>query len=182
MVVRVVRVMRFAWIAGIALALLALVVIGIGIAQVLVTAQTRLGSGNASPSAHMLGTSARLGSMVATVTAVRILPIDLGHRPAANHEFVAISVRLVNVNQVAEDYGVSDFALRDQAGDTVNPDIGGSALIGTAALPNKGTIAPGGGTAGEIVFEVPMSNHAAMLLWQPTAAPDDGTAAWRLVL
>lgn len=182
MVGRVVRVMRFAWIVGIALALLALVVIGIGIAQALATAQTHPGDGGSQPPAHMLGTSARLGPMQATATAVRILPVDLSHLPAANHEFVAVSVRLVNVSQVSVTYGVSDFALRDQAGDMINADVGGSALIGSAALPTQGTIPSGGSIVGEIVFEVPMSDHATTLLWQPAAASGDSVATWRLVL
>lgn len=164
MVGRVVRVMRFAWIVGIALALPALVVIGIGIAQALATAQTHPSDGGSQPSAHMLGTSARLGPIQATATAVRILPIGLGHRPAANHEFVAISIRLVNVNQASVTYSVSDFTLRNQAGDMINADVGGSALIGSAALPTRGTIPSGGSIVGEIVFEAPMSDHATTLL------------------
>ena len=180
MVVRVVRVMRIAWVAGIALALLALVVIGIGIAKVLVTAQPHLGSSYA-PTAHMLGSSARLGPTQATVTAVCILPVDLSHHPAANHEFVAISIRLVNMSQAMVVYGMSDFTLRDRTGAIVKPDVGGSTLIGAAALPNQGAIAPGDRIVGEIVFEVPMSDHATTLLWQP-AAPDDGRAIWQLAL
>ena len=182
MVVRVVRVMRFAWVTGIALALLALVVIGIGIAQVLITAQTHPGGGSSLPSAHTLGSSARLGPTQATATAVRILPVDFSHLPAANHEFVAVSVRLVNVSQVSVTYGVSDFALRDQTGDVLDLEVGGSALIGSAALPTQGAIPPGGSIVGEIVFEAPMSDHATTLLWQPAAASGGSVATWRLVL
>jgi hypothetical protein len=120
--------------------------------------------------------------MEAPVTAVRILPVDLSHRPAANHEFVAVSIRLVNISAATVSYGLHDFTLQDQAGNLVNADVGGSALIGAITPPDQGTIPPGGSIAGDIVFQTPMSDHAATLVWQPAAAVSDGVVTWRLVL
>lgn len=178
MVVRVARVIRVTWIAGLALALLALAAIGIAVAVVLIGAQVQPGA--SSPSPHMLGSSVRLGPMEATVTSVRILPVDLSHRPAANHEFVAVSVQLVNTSQSAVPYSISDFVLQDQAGTVFNADVGGSILVGDSALPNQGAIRSRGKIAGQIVFEAPMSDHTATLHWQPGAASGDGEAIWQL--
>lgn len=180
MVVRVARVMRVTWIAGLALALLALAVIGIGVAVVLFEARAQ--PGDASPSPRMLGSSVRLGPVEATVTSVRILPVDLSHRPAANHQFVAVSVRLVNTSQSAIPYSINDFVLQDRAENVINADIGGSILIGNDALPGQGSIPSGDKITGDIVFDAPMSDHAATVRWQPGAASSDGEAIWRLIL
>lgn len=181
MVVRVARVVRLTWIASIALALLALVVIGIAVAVVLLPTRAQPGSASL-PSPHTLGSSARLGPMEATVTAVRILPVDLSHRPAANHEFVAVSVRLVNTSAATIAYGLHDFVLKGRTGDVFNADVGGSILIGAIALPDQGTIPPGGSISGDVVFQTPLSDHAATLVWQPATVTGDDVVTWRLVL
>lgn len=156
MVVRVARLVRLTWMASIALALLALVVIGFAVAVVLVGARAQPGS--ASPlSSHALGSSVRLGPMEATVTAVRILPVDLSHRPAANHVFVAVSVRLVNTSAATVSYGLHDFVLQGQTRDVFNADVGGSILIGAITLPDQGTIPPGGSISGNVVVQPPFA-------------------------
>lgn len=167
------RILRLGWVGGILLTLVAL--IGVGVVIAVVLARPPSGSGTAVPTGTASSTTVRV-----SVTATRILPIDPSHLPPANHEFVAIAVELTDTGSTDVAYSVNDFLLRDQAGNTFDPDPGAASLAGVSALPVQGTLQPGRRRTGELVFEIPMSDHAATLLWQPAAGQAGGNATWLL--
>ena len=167
------RILRFGWLGAVILTLLATV--GIGVAAVVEVSHP-------SHNASAAGPTAQRSPLSVSVTGVRILPSDPSHRPAANHEFVAIGVQLTDTGSTAVAYDISDFLLRDQAGNVFDADPDGAYLIGSSAVPVQGTLQPGVRRSGEIVFEVPMSDHGAMLLWQlatgPTGADAISSVTW----
>lgn len=77
-------------------------------------------------------------------------------------------VRVTNRGSTPVTYRLSDFLLRDQAGTAFDPDPGAAGLASASALPLQGSLQPGASRAGELVFEVPMSDHSATLVWQPS--------------
>lgn len=168
-----IRIVRFGWLGGIILTLVA--VAAIGVALVVAVAQ---------PSAAAPATVPRqLASVsVSVTTTAQVLPTDLSHRPASDHEFIAVGVQLTNASARALDYNVSAFVLHDQTGSTFDPDPAGAYLIGSAALPTQGTLQPGTHRSGEIVFEVPMSDDTATLLWQPSGEAAAGADSWVLTI
>ncbi len=179
MVTLVVRVIRLTWVTLVVVALLALV--GIGVATALIIGRAPGGATAATATAPLaLGTPARLGSMQATITSVRIVPTDPSHLPSANAEFIAVSVQMANIGSAAAAYRMDDFAVRDQAGIMYSPDIAGSSLNGVAMTPTQRMMQPGSHIAGAIVFEIPMSDHTATLLWQPATGAMSGAAAWAI--
>jgi len=181
MVTLVVRVIRLTWVALVVVALLAL--IAIGVATALIIGRTPTGSAPTTSTAPLaLGTSARIGSMQTTVTSVRVVPTDPSHLPSANAEFIAVSIQMMDTGMAAVAFNVNDFALRDQAGNMFAPDIAGSSVNGVAALPSQMMMQPGRRISGEIVFEPPISDHAATLLWQPSASATGGAASWALTM
>jgi len=168
----IVRILRVGWIGGILLAVVAVVALGIAI----VLAAT----GPTTTRTSALPTNALREPVSVSVTKARILPVDPSHLPATQQEFVAIDVQLANSGSTPADYSVDSFRLRDQAGVTFNPDVGAAYLIGASALPLRGTLQPGERRAGSLVFQFPMSDHTATLLWQPDAATGSATASWTL--
>jgi len=181
MVTLVVRVLRLTWVVSIALALVALLAVGVAAAVIVGRAPTGAASA-ISTAPHAVGMSARLGSMQTTITSVRIVPTDPSHLPSANAEFIAVSVKMAAIGSATVLYSVNDFAMRDQAGNMFAPDIAGSSLSGVNALPNQGMMQPGRHISGTIVFEAPMSDHTATLLWQPSIVAAKGAASWTLSL
>ena len=168
----IVRILRVGWISGSLLAVVAVVALGVAIALA--------ATGPTAKRASALPTNALREPMRVSVTKARILPIDLSHLPAAQQEFVAIDVQLANSGSTSAAYSVDSFRLRDQAGVTFSPDTGAAYLIGAAALPLRGTLQPGERRTGSLVFQLPMSDHTATLLWQPDAATSSATASWTL--
>jgi hypothetical protein len=118
----------------------------------------------------MTGPNNSASVSASVTTKALVVPTDVSHRPASDHEFIAVDVQLTNASSKALNYSVSQFVMRDQTGSTFDPDPDGSYLIGATALPVQGTLPPGARQGGEIVFEVPLSDHAAALVWQPTQA------------
>lgn len=174
---QLVRTLRFGLLGGIILGLVALIAIGVAVAVTLAGARP-------PASSNTLRSAAPASTITITVpdTSVQILPTDPSHRPAPAHEFVAVAVQLANTGQTPATYAVTDFALHDQEGNTLAADPAGSTLLGAAPLPAQGTLQPGERRSGEIVFEVPMSDHSAILLWRPEGATPAGTVSWRLTI
>lgn len=160
------RILRLGWLGSILLTLVAVAVIGIAV--VVSIARPAAGTPTATaPSRHM-------PFSVSVTTTAQVVPTDLSHRPAAYHEFIAVTVQLTNTGASTVDYDVSAFLLRDHEGNTFSPDPAGSSLVGAGALPLYGTLKPGEHSRGALVFAVPMSDHTATLLW-PLAG-----ASWML--
>lgn len=179
MVTVVARVIRLTWVVSVALALVALIAIGVAVALIIGRAPTGAAS-TTSPSPLALGTPAQVGSMRTTATAVRIVPTDPSHLPSANTEFIAVSVQMTDIGSAAVAYSMNDFALRDQAGIMYSPDIAASSLNGVAMMPIQQMMQPGRRMTGSLVFEIPMSDHTATLLWQPSAGGVQGAASWMM--
>lgn len=170
----VVRILRAGWISGVLLAVIALVALSVSLVFAAVSPSSRRASA--------LPEEAPSEPVNVLVSRARILPIDPSHLPASQAEFVAIDVQLTNSSSAPSAYNVSDFGLRDQAGVTFSTDPGAAYLIGAAALPVRGALQPGERRAGSLVFQLPMSDHTATLLWQPDAATGSSTASWMLAI
>lgn len=155
----IIRILRFGWLGGLLLALAGVTVIGVAIG--VAVARLPRGASAAEPAAPY-------GLVAVSVTGTRIVPPDRSHRPAANHAYVAIAVRVTNRGSTPVTYRLSDFLLRDQAGTAFDPDPGAAGLASASALPLQGSLQPGTSRTGELVFEVPMSDHGATLVWQPS--------------
>jgi hypothetical protein len=174
LIVRNLRILRFGLVSGVSLAAVALVALGVTIAFTAIQPSAR--SANATP-ATVLREPVNV-----SVTGVRILPIDPSHLPASQYEFVAIGVQFANGGSTPAPYGVNSFRVRDQAGVTFSPDTGAAYLIGASALPLQGTLRSGERRAGSLVFQLPMSDHTAALLWLPDAATESAIAMWTLAI
>lgn len=176
-----VRGIRLAWVVVVILAVLALVAIGVATGFALGRAPSG-GASSSSTSILALGTPAQIGSTQATAASVRIVPIDHSHMPSANAEFIAVSMRLANMGNGAAAYSMNDFVVRDQAGNVFEPDPAASSLGGVNAMPTQMMMQPGGRMSGEIVFEMPMSDHAATLIWQPSVSSTGDAASWAITM
>ena len=172
LIVRVLRVGRF---GSAALAMLAVVaLVALGLAIVFTATQASPGSATTHPV-----TTARAPISV-SAPETRILPIDPSHLPASQYEFVAVSVTLSNTSSASADYTVDSFRLRDRTGVTFNPDPGAAYLVGaSSALPLQGTLRPGERRVGNLIFQIPMSDHVVTLLWQPEVG---AAASWTLAI
>lgn len=169
-----VHILRIGWVSGVLLAVVALAALGVA----LVFAATSQPAGKTSaPSA-----SAPRELITVSLAGARILPIDPSHLPAAQEEFVAVNIRFVNSGAVSSAYSMDSFRLRDLAGVTFSPDTAATYLVGASALPLQGTLQAGERRAGNLVFQIPISDHTATLLWLPDPASDTAVASWPLSL
>lgn len=170
-----VRTLHFGWFAAIILTLVTIVGVAGAVAAMLMRSPV---NGRASPSV----TRDERDSVRVSVSSIRILPLEPSYRPAPEHEYVAVTVRLMNSGSALAEYSTSDFALRDQAGSMFMADPSGAYLIGLSAMPLPGALAPGEARAGDLVFQVPMNDHSAIFLWRPNGDASAGSALWLLVL
>jgi hypothetical protein len=95
-------------------------------------------------------------------------------KPDAGKQFVTVSVTMVNTSLQTQH--VSDilmFSLRDSTGQAANLGF----LQSAAQAPN-GPVSAGAKLTGEIVYQVPVSEHALSLEFQPTFGAD--LTEWKL--
>lgn len=133
-----IRLLHVGWFAAIILTLVTIVGVGGAIAAMVIRSPA---TGGTSPPV----TRDARDSITVSVSNVRILPLEPSYRPAPEHAYVAVTVRLLNSGPTPADYSTSDIALRDQAGGMFMPDPSGSYLVGLSAMPLSGALAPGGG-------------------------------------
>lgn len=142
---------------------------------------TRPQAGQTAPLSS--GASATVDDVQVAVLGARILLVEPSHLPAANHEFVAVQVRLANTGGQGMPYSISDFTLRGLDGTRYQPDPAGAYLVGAAAMPAQGKLGPHVPLSGEIVYQIPMAAHAVVMGYQPGSGPAAGNQIeWTVIV
>jgi hypothetical protein len=132
-------------------------------------------NGSNSSSNGSNGTAAKVGQTITaatinvgcTLVSVNPLTPDSFEPPKAGHEFIYVHVKLTNKDSSEENYDEFDFRIMDGNGNITNMDLAPTSYTANNEL-RVGKLAPGGSVEGDIIFQAPVGDHKARLLWTPS--------------
>jgi hypothetical protein len=131
-----------------------------------------------TPTIQKVGDTITLNGVDATLTNVKVGPVDQYSTPKPGYEFVTVDVKLKNNSGVEQNYNQLNFHVKSGTGNITDVD---AATYGQGINDlGYGTIADGGTAEGNIVFQVKMDDHKAMLTWQPYFSGNVGDNGWLL--
>lgn len=136
---------------------------------------------NSGSSTTKVGDTITLNNIDATLTKVKVGPVDQFSTPKPGYEFVTVHVKLKNNSGIEFRYSQLDFHAKSGTGNITDLD---SSTYGDGITDlGSGTLADGGTAEGNIVFQVKPGDHKAMLTWQPNTFTDSaGDNGWLLGL
>jgi len=134
-----------------------------------------------APSQAKVGDTITLNDVDATLTKVKVGPVDQYSTPKSGYEFVTVHVKLKNHSGVEQDYNQFNFHIKSGTGNITDVD---AATYGEGINDlGDGKLSDGGTAEGNIVFQVKKGDHKAMLTWQPNIFNGNaGDNGWNLGL
>ncbi len=124
-----------------------------------------------------VGQQVKSGNYVVTVNSFKVVPGDEFTQPKAGDEFVSIDVTIKNTSSTSQDFSSDlSFTLLDSTGQKYTQ------TILTGLTPPDGTIAAGALLRGQMALEVPKSQKAYTLQFQPDLLDSSVLAIWDLSL
>jgi len=131
-----------------------------------------------TPTIQKVGDTITLNGVDATLTKVKVGPVDQYSTPKDGYEFVTVHVKLKNNSGVEQNYNQLHFHVKSSTGNITDVD---ASTYGQGINDlGYGTIADGGTAEGNIVFQVKIDDHKAMLTWQPNFSGNVGDNGWLL--
>ena len=135
---------------------------------------------NSSNSNAKVGDTITLNDVDATLTKVKVGPVDQYSTPKPDNEFVTVHVKLSNHSGSEQTYNQLDFHVKSGSGNITDLD---AATYGDGINDlGNGTLTDGGTAEGNIVFQVKKGDHKVMLTWQPNFNDNVGDNGWLLGL
>ena len=119
--------------------------------------------------------------MSCTLVSVHTLQGDGFIDPKAGNEYIVAHVKIVNKSDSEQPYTEFDFHAKSGSGNITDVEIPPSTYTANDAL-SSGQIAAGGTVEGDVVLQVPMSDHQAAVTWQPSIFGENGANSWLLGL
>ncbi|SRR6266699_2230062 len=132
-----------------------------------------------SPTIQKVGDTITLNGVDATLTKVKVGPVDQYSTPKPGYEFVTVHVKLKNTSDTEQTYNQLAFHVKSSTGNITDVD---AATYGEGINDlGYGTLSSGGTAEGNIVFQVKINDHKVMLTWQPNQFTDSaGDNGWLL--
>lgn len=115
-----------------------------------------------------------------TLVSAKVVQGDEFVKPDSGNVFVLVTVKIVNNSSSEFDYNPLDFNAEWSTGNITHPEFVTPDGVSDSAQLDDGTLAVGGSVQGQILFQVPKSDHQAKLTWQPGFFSDKTSDAWLL--
>lgn len=130
-----------------------------------------------SPQPFTVGQAADVGGYIVTVNSFKVVTSDNEfEQPAAGHQYVQADVTLVNATGQPQTVSSYDFQFQDSSGQTYSETFISSASSFGGTVVNQGKI------RGQLVYEVPKTEKAFTLLYQPNFLENSTIGVWSLSL
>ena len=115
-----------------------------------------------------------------TLVSAKVVQGDEFVKPDSGNVFVLVTVKIVNHSSSEFEYNPFDFNAEWSTGNITHPEILNPSSVSDSTQLHDGTLAVGGSVQGQILFQVPKSDHQAKLTWQPSFFSDKTSDAWLL--
>ncbi len=152
-------------------------------AQAILTQDASANNSTPSPSTAVstVGGTLTWNGLEATLTKVKVGPVDQYSTPKSGYEFVTVHMKLKNTSDTEQTYNQLAFHVKSGTGNITDLD---AATYGQGINDlGYGTLTSGGTVEGNIVYQVKIGDHKVMLTWQPNQFTDRaGDNGWLLGL
>ncbi|MFL5690886.1 MAG: DUF4352 domain-containing protein [Ktedonobacteraceae bacterium] len=150
-----------------------------------VTADTSSSTSSSSSSSSnnqvsKVGGTITLNGVQATLVSVKTNPGTQYETPKAGNEYVVVHVKLQNTSSTEQQYNEFEFHVKSGTGNITSSTF--VSFVNSSNMLNSGTLAAGGTTEGDFVFQVKKGDHQAELTWQPSFFGNQGDNGWILGL
>lgn len=143
---------------------------------------TTSSNSTSAPSVGKVGQIITVDSVGCTLISVKTIAGDDITQPKSGNEFIVVHVKIHNNNSQQTDYNPFDFHVKSGAGNVTDEELAPPSTYTANNELNSGQLDPGGTVEGDIIFQVPVSDHKAELTWQPSIFGNTTENAWNLGL
>jgi hypothetical protein len=117
-----------------------------------------------------------------SLVSVQTLAGDEKAQPKPGNEFIVVHVKIHNGSFQQTDYHPFDFHIKSGAGNVIDEEFAVPSSYRANNELKSGKLNPGGTVEGDIVFQVPIGDHEAELIWYTDRFGNATHNAWNLGL